>query len=127
MTSEYTCRILIGPVVEYPAKEVYVCPLDRLLGEEVVSHELESTFELGRNGAASHGAWKVLYDAYEVGKSFRQCDTSWTVRTADVNHCAGAKLTPWIAIQEMRDVVSFRGGTVAHCPCETLGAPRKLG
>lgn len=127
MASKYTCRILIGPVVEDPTKEVYICPFDRLLGEEVVSHELQPTRKLRRNRAASYGTWKILYDAYEVGKSFRQRDTSWPVRTADVNDCAGTKLTPRIAIQEMRDVVSFRGGTVAHCPCKTLGAPRELG
>ena len=66
--SKDTRGVFIGPIVEDAAKEVDLCPLDRLLGEEVVSHEFQSTFKLRRNRAAGYSAWKVLDDAFQIGK-----------------------------------------------------------
>ena len=66
--AKYPRSIFVGPIVEDSAEEIYVCPLDGLLGEEVVSHILQSTFEFNGRAAASYGARKVLYDALEVGK-----------------------------------------------------------
>ena len=113
--------------MEDAAEEIDVCSLDRLLGEEIVPYEFQSAFQLRRDGAVGHRVWEILYDADEIREAFRQRDHGRSVRAAYVNDCAGAEISPWVVVQEMRDVISSQGGTEAHGPCETLDAQRVLG
>ena len=90
--------ILVGPIMENATEEIHLRSLNRLLGEEVMSHEFQPTFQLWRDGAVGHSIREVLYDAYEIGKPFRQRDHGRSVRAAYIHNFTGAEFSPWVVV-----------------------------
>lgn len=117
--------------MQNPAKEIDIRSVQRLLGEEVVRHEVHPSLQLSRQHLAPllRRPGQVLHDDLEVTRCGRQNlrDASLASAHVDENGARAVERGPVVACKEMFEIPALAFGEEAHAGAEASRALGVLG
>ena len=124
-------RVRIAPVVQDPPQEIDIRPFDRLLGEEVVPHELDPTTQVFRHQSLPmrDDILLVLHDEPDMLRSSSQSLRHRALAPAHIDHDRARPIDqiPRVSVDQVFQIPALERAEPLHGASEPSGSFRMLG